>query len=552
MGFLKNVLNKFSRSKGDDLSIEDYDDSSSTDYTSSPSPSLSFDLPLRSPRKTVVFDKDLKLSPAFSGVSVLVDAVALDLKSKGVSTIKPGEVIRAYSSDPETLENEPFSLSLTKEMRAKAILRLPEDATFENLWARFRVAFLSKFKQEKQLSFQSRVLPQVEESLREWAKEAKSFNFPGSAVSLGNKSTSKKDTHDLLALNELVLALEGADLETLSLGTSFFSKYMKYLYQRNFISSIQIEVRDKKIQNLFFLQVPEGRRDMWKKMLWEYGSYASDDAAVAAAGFFITKVPKPYTRDGITTMVDRNEILMGKISESLEVFILTSGYVSKPESNLPFEYESVSSNTQRTEAGQVFHYQKRGEEILCTRTYFYVYDQASLHPLLQLGSAILGNNDMSFHECLGGREAGRIGQVRNSIANGPNYSEGLETYKTFAQARSFFEGKWSRSDVAHAIYAGLSKNPETGTVAHEELFRPHNLSSLTLNMESVLEHNPFTRNYIGGWAYGSKPLNPADFMSANYYPLTHRWSMKKYLEDGVGICREPQETGFSILRKSFK
>lgn len=502
-------------------------------------------------------------------ISEFVDRHVKLLMDAGLDSIKSGDVLMMDALDggdksealakdlQDAIDNKdyalyPFSQAIEKEMRAKAILKTSKKDTFVELMKEFdslsanlisaeHLAVLKKvFKDagarifKEDLMFLNPPKGQEQGELRELTEfEKKAFGLDGNfSVDL------RKDNHDLLALKELIGLMKGQVAHPLTMGPGFFCKYTVELKNEGFDGVVLI-TEDSILKKIELVKLPSDSAD-FPQVNASMNMLRNFSPTKAASLVFFNYLSN-YKKEVVGGEVVINpNITPTNFKNNMKMYVVVDGMVSGPETKLPLSYESASHNNKRIPAGETFLLEKEAKEFILTRLYFYPHKPSMVNPIVQHGSVIYGINDMSFHSC----------KIEATIEKNPLAEE---QYKDFMKRQNGKGMYYENADVATLLHNFPERNPgEKGDPT--DVFRDKNLKYLPEVVDSLSEVNKFTNDNILDWAFlgnmsflDSSVMIYLRVMLRNYYPLTQRWLVSKYMTDNKGITKEPQRSFYRKL-----
>lgn len=325
---------------------------------------------------------------------------------------------------------------------------------------------------------------------------------------------NRTDSHDILALKEFVQILKGKDVHSFSISLGFFAKYMPELLELN-INSILFKVKDNKLSEIKINRIVDDENDLL--------GFSPIDSA-----FILLKNYGKYNNE--TKDIDFNQDEVFK--DDTKFYILVNGAVAAPKNGIPLAYESLSVNDEKINCGEVFLYKKAEDqetEIESTRLYFVPYSYENFHLVHQHGSVIFGSNDQSFNSCVIDVEEFFDEEALTDI-----YKESLKDVKILFDPAFLAARK-------HKIpkEVGLS----------DEIFTEKYYETMFNAMGSLYEETPFTLKYLltNYLQVSEKSEKILEILTKNYAPLTKRFILGKYFEDGNGLMLDKMETIYDGL-----
>lgn len=445
-------------------------------------------------------------------------------------------------------ESFPFSQLVEAELRTKYLLKTNSSDTFTGLLSQLENKILNYCS-----PFEWNILKQAVLKAESRLKNEKIL-FPGAIKK--NKTTKflsfvekfglnikkevditeRPDGHDLLSLKELVNIVQGEKVDPLTIGPGFFTKYMPELKQLGF-DGVILKVKENKLEKIKVVKLI--KRGLYyspieASVLLHY-SEAVDLKDVNFKGV------DNKTHNHTQTLVNRPEFL----TEDLRYYVIVDGCVATPQTKTPYNYESFANNNQRVKAGETFLFENQGGEVVQTRLYFYPYKPSEIHLLHQHGSVIFGSNDQSYQSCLN----------QDAIKDMWSLTV-IDRYKQWWSQRQK-EESFSPAVIAAKVHNFLVDKDGKST-SSTDLLKEENYEHLKNVIHSVSEVNEFSKEEILYnlplicFTYGGANRDWVRKLSANYAPLSRRWLLKKYIEDGAGLTKETQPTYYVQLAKKMR
>jgi len=448
-------------------------------------------------------------------------------------------------------EKFPFSQSVTSEIRSNFILQTSLKDTFKKLMEEF-VSLSPNFMSEEDRKLIVNIIKKSESRI---FKNTLKFPAPPLGFEQGvlRKLTldeqkengldlsilidERLDNHDLLALKELVLIMNGKDVSPLSIAPSFFAKYVPEIKEAGY-EGVLIVCENNNLKQIKLTKVPNGNIE-----------YSPVLASVQLVFNEILEV-ELLDRQKEETQVNFKIKKYNKdiFSKEKMYFIVSDGCVAIPSKKTPFNYETYSDNDSKLKSGEVFVYTKNeNEEIIQTRTCFVPYDYSRLNVLHQHGSAIYGSNDQSFQSCYS-RDTSLTSQFIDSYKD--FWSE-LVQNKVKAYGNAF-----SPAVIAARLNHFLKEGDKISDPS--DIFKEKNYHALNLAMCSVSEQTSFTKHWVLNtlhWknsGYSMDVYKMIENLCKHEAPLNRRWLLKQYLDDGVGITKEKQATYYIKLAENLE
>ena len=453
-----------------------------------------------------------------SGVKTISSGDVLKLSdalAKDLGIVKGSDFEKALTS--KDYQDYPFSAVVSEELRNIFLLKTTKKDTKEFLIQELLLG-LSKYlnsteikiiensfnKSEKRLSKGKVKIINPLESLNTkvaMSEEDKSkFNLEGDF-----EVEERSDSQDLLSLREMLSILSGETVHPLSIGLGAFSKILPELLKEG-IDGIILEVDSS--QKLAAIKLG---KHLDNRFLFS-----------------------PVEAAALLKVNDKN--YQDKLNRNHKFYVLVEGAVAIPSKQSPYQYESFSVNDKSVKAGEVFLFESKEHEKLCTRIYFTPYDYSDFHIYHQHGSVIFGSNDQSFQSCL----------KSNKISDDST----IDLYKDWWRENS---GAFEESVTAVRVNSDLIK------AFPEDIFKEKYLELLKKSLQSISEINRFTLYYEYGMMifmssdeYSGDNLKEIMDLTSNYAPLSRRWFLNKYIEDSSGIMKEIQMTYYRDLSNRLK
>jgi len=179
----------------------------------------------------------------------------------------------------------------------------------------------------------------------------------------------RKDNHDLVALKELSLIVQGEDVHQLSIGPGFFGKYMPEMKKAG-IDGLIFHIVDSKLKAIHLHKMP-----------------------CKPNGFSVTDASYMLS----SHIIDNNEDFF----EGERFYVVVDGGVGGSSEQKHLEYEDYIFNEKCIPAAETYLFESFFFPLLrSTRLYFTPYKSSDVHPYYQHGSVIFGSNDQTFHSCV--------------------------------------------------------------------------------------------------------------------------------------------------------
>lgn len=357
----------------------------------------------------------------------------------------------------------------------------------------------------------------------------------------------RKDNHDLLSLKELSLVLsDKKKMGYFSIAPAFFAKYMPELKEVG-VDALIFKVQDEKLVEIKIWK-SQGREMLIGEKIPKYSPVT---AATALLDSYSAQYEMTYfNEDKSDHMVDFSEMKQDYLAdEAVRYYVLVDGCVSGPEwgeKNAPFSYEQASLNKVQIPAGEVFLFENRNNEPMVTRLCFTPYKPTQLHPLHQLGSAVFGSNDQTYH----------------STSNRPlNVANEMEAYNFYKRIQNTLNKNPSTSEVYSPCMAAFQvffcQDEKSGVSILKSLI-PENRKHLLGVLYSLYEETTWTKESEISNLIKSSFVYGADLFTAeiskllkNLAPFTKRFLYKEYIKNNRAT-KEIQNTFFNDLAQSLK
>jgi hypothetical protein len=354
----------------------------------------------------------------------------------------------------------------------------------------------------------------------------------------------RRDGHDLLSLKDLVLILENKkNFEYMSIGPGFFGKYMPELKEAG-IDGLIFKSVDEKLTEI---KVVRQFRNKYKQNI----HFSPVKAALLLAQEYSMKITKEefkytdHTKGGIEIShldYEFKGLTEDFIKQNERYYVLVDGMISSPSlDKLVLDYEANSLNTEQVPCAEVFLFENR-TNMMATRLYFTPYSPKKLHIVNQHGSVVFGNNDQSLHSC--------------SMLSKATKEEYYEYMKIFPEGMKGWENK--NEIYSPALVAALIHEVRTEHNYPTDLFLDEYESVWNNVALSIYEMSYFTAYFeISKLALVhtmySDPSVPALIkkMLSNYSPLTKRFLLKNYVNDGK-CTEEIQDSWYNHLAEEKK
>lgn len=445
----------------------------------------------------------------------------------------------------------PFSHSVEAEIRAVHILQTNKKDKFKDLYSQFKALagdFMSAqevqvldeaiTKAFSRISKNLLFFPAPPEGMNQGVlrplteQELKEYNLSAQMM-----VDERYDNHDMMALKDLVLLMEGKSINALSMGPSFFAKYLPELKTLGY-NGVVCEVKGAKLTKIQLVKIPSDSID-----------YSPVDAAttlVFAQQLKVELMGEKETNGSFEFSIKK--VNKDFFTNDSAFFVIVDGCVAVPKSKVPYDYELSSNNNLRLAAGEVFFFEKKDSQVVQTRIGFVPYQYNMLHLLHQHGSMVYGSNDQAFQSCYKNPK-----DMAESSVN--DYK--LWWKNKVDKSPASFGDAFSPAVIAAKIHYFLKK-PD-GTVSDSsDIFKTENREALELAMHSISEQTEFTKEWtIDTLHYYNigYSLDIRKFITALCEveaPLNRRWLIKQYLEDGTGITVEKQPTFYIRLAQKLE
>lgn len=334
-----------------------------------------------------------------------------------------------------------------------------------------------------------------------WIKE-------GQYLPIKESADFRKDTHDLVSLKMLELAMKGEDVDPLNPFAGAFSKYMPELEKRG-VRSVIFEVIDNKLT----------------KIKLNFNKNMKD-------------VPFSAVKAGISLVEEFGKNVTERLSENTRYYVCTGGYVSHPGEHHWGYVEALPLNDKVVPAAETILFSKKNDfpGPLATRLYFYPYKPSQLNPMYQHMSVIYGLSDQALHSC----------------ADDPNREYMTEEYKsTLAERiRSEFIDREPAIKAVRHFFMHETCPPEAMAEDKEysRVCREASDSHYAENIDTVRKYTEIARTKNGFPNESAEQLLASKLLS-NYLPLFSRFSFYNYLlRRNYGITAAAQATSWRMLR----
>ena len=502
-------------------------------------------------------------------ISESIDSILKVFMDGGLSSIESGEYIKINerimqnihngdhfrdlqeSQEIESYSKFPFSEVVFSEIRAKYLLQTSLKDSFKSLMLDFEQISDEIISIEDKVVFQD-AIKKAEERI---FKNPLKFPAPPSGYEQGilRRVTEEErkengvpanflideryDNHDLLALKDLILLLKGEKISPISVGPSFFAKYMPEIKDLGY-AGVLIECQNNFIKKIKLTKVPNGNI-----------GYSPISAALQIVfnKTFEVEILAPVKGKKSVPFKIKNRI-KDIFSNENTFFIITDGCVSFSSNKKPYEYESFSNNDSTLKSGEVFFFGKdENNKIVQTRICFVPYDYSALNIRHQHGSAVYGCNDQTFHSCY--------------LQNSKISKQLIESYRTFWKnlidsKQKDYGDAFSPAVIAARLHNFLKEEDKISDPS--EIFKEKNIIALNSAICSISEQTDFTRQWTLqtlDWensGYSEDVLKEIEKMSEHEAPLNRRWLLKKYLEDNSGLTTEKQPTYYIQLAEKLE
>lgn len=446
----------------------------------------------------------------------------------------------------------PFSQAVEAELRSIFLLQTNKSDTFKSLMEEME-KLSSKFFPKGQFKILQDIIQKSEERIfknpllfpapLEGNEQGVLRNLTEGEVKEYNLQETmsvdeRYDNHDLLALKDLVLMMQGNKVHPLAFGPSFFAKYMPEIKQAGF-DGVSLVVEDNQLKQIKLVKLPVG------------GIRYSPVEASAVAVFSIIA---EYKEVAVTEKtINKHKYVLTKfepktISDKMRVYLVVDGCIAAPASKVPYDFEGASNNNLRVPAGEVFVLEKMAGQPVLTRIGFVPYDYRPLHILHQHGSVILGSNDQSFHSCYKEKKD----FAENTINDYKSWWKKLVDDGVKSQGDAF-----SPAVVAARLHHFL-KDKEGKATEGSDVFKTENKEALELAMHSVSEQSDFTlfwtlqNLHYYHMIYTGSIREEITKLVQHEAPLNRRWLAKAYIENGSGITVKKQPTYYIRLAEDLE
>lgn len=500
-----------------------------------------------------VVDKAIKVFME-GGQEAILPGDYIQVENKITSKIDGTKTDQDYTEAVKTGEYEkfPFSSKVEAELRSIFLLQTSKKDTFKTLMEQME-HLSSSFFSPGQFQVLQSVIQKAEERifknplifpaplegneqglLRELTEgEAKEYNLQSIIM-----VDERMDNHDLLALKDLVLMMEGKKVHPLAFGPSFFAKYLPELKQAGYDGVMlitdhgvlkSIKLTKLPVSNLRYSPV-EAAAQVFFNLMAEFKMSPAPEGSINKLKCEILKFDQ-YA-----------------LSDSMKVYVVVDGCVAIPSNKTPYALEGVSKNDTRMKAGEVFVLEKIEKKPVLTRIGLVPYDYRPLHIFHQHGSMILGGNDQSLQSCY--KEAEDFAE--NVINDYRQY------WKEMVDSGVEPNGDAFSAAVVAARINHFLKDKDGKETTEAQIFDKENKKALELAMHSISEQTGFTlfwtlqNLHYYHMIYSGTVRKEITKMVEFEAPLSRRWLAKTYIENGSGITVDKQPTFYVKLAEDLK
>ncbi len=498
-------------------------------------------------------------------ISVTHDYGFMVWKSKNPdrTTIANGEII-ACSAEINGIKNDydlaiqtgdyqafPFSDYLQGELRAKVLNTITANDTEDKLLKVF-YELLPTYANSEDVNI---ITALIEKARQELPK--RSYHFTGS-INGKDKAfdETRNDSLDLLALKELNSAMDDKTLAPLNMATGFFTKLTEFsdsvknqMQPGQDFAGIILKVEDGYIKEIRVAQAPRvGKVGVHGKDIKNgLSRYSPLLASVAMYLTYFLKVVVSKPNDGKIYINDDTVDIVhayfqkGKAKfyfPNTRYYVIVDGCVAGPNDFRYYGHQYLTANNTRIFAGEVFMFHTLDGKPRGTKIAFTPRDYNQVHPLLRAGGMIYGDQDMSYHSV--------------PWFDQDNAEDVVNDYKDWWKAK--VDGGNRHGDafspalvMARNLYFAKDENGEPTN--QSDVFKTGNYPALGLVISSIAGETEFTRDW---WLdnicfiHMFYSLDVKNEIENNFYShittLNRHWNLKTYLQDGLGVTTEKQET----------
>jgi len=482
-------------------------------------------------------------------ISSHFDKPSIILREVGQKKIKAGDVFKidekilSISQDREDInffyENRravgtyqffPFTWKLGQELRSNFILKTEKKDNFDSLldevdglvfnflsiddWTLVKNA-IKKAENRIRKNTIRFVQPEVSVGDVEHLTNQDIETYSIEGLDRSSIIDNRKDDHDLLSLKELISLLKGEEVHPLTIGPGFIAKYMPELIEQG-INAVLFKVTNNKLTDIILNKI-DGASN--------FIDFSPVDASTALVEQFCS-----YNKKNFFTKDVKDYKLGNLFDNDTKYYVAVTGCVAAPEKGTPLNYEELSINKEKIEAGEVFLFEQVDDQVQNTRLYFVPYEYSKLHLVHQHGSVIFGNNDQSFNSCL------------------KNEKDFFDEYSI----QSFLDKVEESDKILYdpAFFAAAMHFLPKGSDP-ELLLKSENKDLLFKAMGSLFEETNFTIEHLMTEFLSVKEsgYNLISMFVKNYSPLSKRFILGKYFEDNNGLMLDRMDTTYSVLSK---
>lgn len=196
------------------------------------------------------------------------------------------------------------------------------------------------------------------------------------------KVDDRNDNHDLLSLKELLLVLDGKDVEEYSIALGFFAKIMPELIKED-IHSVLMKTKNKKIVDLKFSKF------ISNKSMY----YSPIKAGISIVENFLVDKNIENHKIGNREVTSTKFNNYREIEENEQFFVVVDGNISLPSNKETIGYNENCINEIEKKCSELFLFKKEKS----IRLGFSPYNYDNIPLIHQHGSIIFGSNDQTYH-----------------------------------------------------------------------------------------------------------------------------------------------------------
>jgi hypothetical protein len=446
----------------------------------------------------------------------------------------------------------PFSDYLQNELRAKVLNTISSNDTEEKLLKEF-FELLPQFTSPQDAKIMKALIEQAQKELPK-----RTFLFTGA---LNGKETAfdevRSDSLDLLALKELVLAMDDKPLAPLNLATGFFTKLTEFsdsvkelMEPGQDFAGIILKVEKNFLKEIRVAQAPRvGKVGVHgpevKNGLSRYSPLLAS-VAMYLTYFLKVAVSKPddgkaYINDDTVDIVDAY-FEKGKskfYSPDTRYYAIVDGCVAGPNDFRYYGHEFLIANNTRIHSGEVFMFHSVEGKPRGTKIAFTPRDYGQVHPLLRTGGLIYGDQDMSYQSV-----PWFPGDIAEDVVN--EYKDWWKK-KVDSGEDSFGDAYSPALVMARNLY--FQKDENGNPTSQTDIFKTGNYLALGLALSSISGETDFTDDWWMeniSFIHMFYSMDISDEIKDNFYShictLNRHWNLKTYLHDGLGVTYEKQPT----------